>query len=276
MEIKDFVISLLYKMKEILNEDFVGFYIHGSLAMGGFNSKSSDIDVLVITNKTMTVGTKRKLAELLLRRSNEPFPIEISFMNMEPLNNWTHPGLFDFHFSEIWRGRYQEDLSKNSYHYLNGDVRNDADLAAHITIINHRGLRLEGPPIAEVFPYVPQSHFIASIMGDYQDCLENIEEDTVYCVINLIRVYWYLKEGVISSKQEAANWGLSSLPEEFRFTIIKVMKCKDEKEHYGFEKRELLTLKKFINQNVQVLYNRMADLQSTSISFKKENKICED
>jgi len=256
LEIKDFVIKLLYKIKEILKEDFIGFYLHGSLAMGGFNSKSSDIDVLVITNKTMTVGTKRKLAELLLSFSNEPFPVEISFVNMEQLQNWTHPCPFDFHYSEFWRGRYQDDLSKGTYHHLNGYVRDDADLAAHITILNHRGLRLEGPPIYEVFPSVPRSHYISSIMGDYQECLENIEEDTVYCALNLIRVYWYLKEGVISSKQEAGNWGLSSFPKEFGFTIQKVINSyADEKELNGFEKSELFTLKNYINKNVQVLSN---------------------
>lgn len=270
METKNFVINLLYKLKDILKEEYVGFYIHGSLAMGGFNSKSSDIDVLVITNKTMTIKTKRELAELLLKISNEPFPVEISFMNMEQLINWTHPSLFDFHFSEIWRGRYQEDLSNNTKHYLNGEVRHDPDLAAHITILKHRGLRLEGPPIDEVFPFVPQSHYIASIMDDYQSCLENIEEDTVYCVLNLIRAYWYLKEGVISSKQEAANWGLSSLPEAFRFTIEKVMRSySGEKDHFILEKTEILPLKKYINQHVQILYNRMADQPSTSISLKK-------
>lgn len=256
LEIKDFVINLLYKTKEILKEDFIGFYLHGSLAMGGFNSKSSDIDVLVITNKTMTVGTKRKLAKLLISLSNEPFPVEISFLNMEQLKNWKHPCPFDFHYSEFWRGRYQDDLSKGTYHHLNGDVRDDADLAAHITILNHRGLRLEGPPIDEVFPSVPRSHYISSIMVDYQECLENIEEDTVYCALNLIRVYWYLNEGVISSKQEAGNWGLSSFPKEFGLTIQKVINSyADEKELYGFEKSELINLKNYINKNVQVLSN---------------------
>lgn len=80
LEIKNFVISLLYKTKGLLKEDFIGSYLHGSLALGGFNSKNSDIDVLVITNKTMTVETKRNLAELLLSFSNEPFPVEISFV----------------------------------------------------------------------------------------------------------------------------------------------------------------------------------------------------
>ena len=255
-EIKDFVINLLDKTREILKENYIGFYLHGSLAMGGFNPKSSDIDILVISNKTITVGTKRKLAELLLSFSNEPFPVEISFINMEQLKNWTHPCPFDFHYSEFWRGRYQDDLSKGTSHHLNGDVRDDADLAAHITILNHRGLRLEGPPIDEVFPSVPYSHYISSIMGEYQECLENIEEDPVYCTLNLIRVYWYLKEGVLSSKQEAGNWGLSSFPKEIGFTIQKVINSyANEKELYRFEKSELFTLKNYINTHVQELSN---------------------
>ena len=232
------------------------FILHGSLAMGGFNSKSSDIDVLVITNKTMTVGTKRMLAKLLLNFSNEPFPVEISFVNKEQLKKWIHPCPFDFHYSEFWRERYQDDLSKGTYQYLNGEIGYDADLAAHITIVNHRGISLEGPPIDEVFPSVPRSHYLSSIIGDFQECLENIKEDPIYCVLNLIRVYWYLKEGVISSKQEAGNWGLSSLPKEFGFTIQKVVNSyADENEIYDFEESELLALRNYINKNVKVIFN---------------------
>lgn len=69
-------------------------------------------------------------------------------------------------------------------------------------------------------------------------------------------MYWYLKEEVISSKQEAGNWGLSSLPKEFGITIQKVVNSyADDKEHYKFEKCELLTLRNYINKNVQVLIN---------------------
>lgn len=93
-------------------------------------------------------------------------------------------------------------------------------------------------------------------MGDYQECIENIEEEPVYCALNLIRVYWYLKEGVISSKQEAGNWGLSSFPKELGFTIQKVINSyADGKELYEFEKKELFNLKNYINKNVQVLSN---------------------
>src|SRR4051812_32518722 len=48
-KVKTFVYHLLDRTKNILDNNLVGFYIHGSLAMGGFNPKSSDIDILVVT-----------------------------------------------------------------------------------------------------------------------------------------------------------------------------------------------------------------------------------
>jgi hypothetical protein len=253
-EIKDFVFNLISRTKEILNEDFIGFYIHGSLAMGGFNPNCSDIDVLVVMKESPTVTTKRNLAQLFLNCSGAPYPVEISFLNIEQLKNWEHPCPFDFHYSEFWRERYEDDLSKKSYQYINGEVMSDVDLAAHITIITHRGICLEGEPIDDVFPLVPSSHFISSIMGDFQDCLENIEEDPIYCSLNLIRVLWYLKDGVISSKQEAGTWGLLSLPKEMTIIIQKVVKSySNEKNTYDFEKKELSSLRNYISNKVQEL-----------------------
>ncbi|MBJ8056110.1 DUF4111 domain-containing protein [Bacillus cereus] len=253
-DIKGFVFHLLSETKEIIKDDIIGFYIHGSLAMGGFNPKISDIDVLVVTNNSMAIETKRKLAQLFLTCSNEPFPLEISFMNKEQLETWKHPCPFDFHYSEFWRKRYEEDLSKGTNKYLNGEIKTDPDLAAHITITTHRGLCIEGKPIVEVFPVVPRSHYISSIMADFQECLENIEEDPIYCTLNLIRVFLYLQEGIISSKQEAGNWGIASFPKEISFTIQKVVNSyTNEKDIYNFETDELLLLRNYIYSNVQEL-----------------------
>ncbi|AMX85132.1 MULTISPECIES: aminoglycoside adenylyltransferase domain-containing protein [Geobacillus] len=253
-DIRNFVFRILSETKEIVKQDFIGFYIHGSLAMGGFNPNSSDIDILVITSKSMTIENKRKLAKLFLSCSNNPFPVEISFLNEEQLKNWRHPCPFDFHYSEFWRERYEDDLVTGSYQYLNGDIKTDADLAAHLTITTNRGVCVEGKPIEEVFPSIPRSHYISSIMGDFQDCLENIEEDPIYCTLNLIRVFWYLKEGIISSKLEAGNWALLTFPREIKNTIKKVVNSyANEHDTYDFERDELLILKNYISSNVQEL-----------------------
>jgi predicted nucleotidyltransferase len=177
--IKNFISKLQKEIIEIINDNFIGFYIHGSLAMGGFNPNSSDIDVLVVTNKSMTVKTKRKLAQFFLNFSNSPFPVEISFLSKEQLKGWQHPCPFDFHYSEFWRERYEDDLLRDTYKFINNDIKTDTDLAAHITITNHRGICLKGEPSDEVFLPVPRSDYISSIVGDFQECLENIEAEPI-------------------------------------------------------------------------------------------------
>ena len=40
--------SFVRRSREILGENLVGIYLHGSAAMGCFNDKKSDIDLLVV------------------------------------------------------------------------------------------------------------------------------------------------------------------------------------------------------------------------------------
>lgn len=253
---RKFIFKLQKVISEIINGDLIGIYIHGSLAMGGFNPNSSDIDILVVTNNPMTVETKRELAKFFLMYSNSPYPVEISVLNNEQLKDWQHPCPYDFHYSEFWRERYVNDLLSGTYKFLNSDFNTDEDLAAHITITNNRGICVIGKPIGEVFPVIPTSDYLSSIIGDFKDCLENIVEDPIYCTLNLIRVYWYLKEGVVSSKQEAGNWGLATFPKEMNITLKKVVECyANEKDTYGFEKDELFLVRNYISDNVQKYLN---------------------
>ncbi len=251
--VKEFVFVLQNEIMNILQDDFIGFYLHGSLAMGGFNPNSSDIDILVITKESMKMEDKRNLAQFFLNYSNSPYPIEISFLNNEQLKHSQHPFPFDFHYSEFWRDCYEKNLLTDTYHFLYEAIKTDADLAAHITITKHKGICMKGKPIDDVFPNVPKSDYIKSIMSDYQYCIENIVEDPIYCSLNLIRVFWYLKEGVISSKQEAGIWGLKTFPQELIITIRKVLDSYGNRKDCSFDTNELEVLKDYISIKVQAL-----------------------
>ena len=251
---KKFVFNLASETKQIMNNNFIGFYLHGSLAMGGFNPRSSDIDVLVVTHESLTIETKRLLANLYLKYSTKPYPIEISFLKKVQLDSWEHPSPYEFHYSEFWRERYEVDLFEKRFTYLNEDIKTDPDLAAHITIMNDRGICIEGSSISEVFPRIPSSDFLSSIKGDYEECLANIVDDPIYCSLNMLRVFWYVKEGIISSKQEAGNWGLTSLPDEMKGTMQKVVNSyQSEKGSYQFDETELIILRNYIHNNLQEL-----------------------
>ncbi|WP_051189057.1 nucleotidyltransferase domain-containing protein [Halalkalibacillus halophilus] len=166
LEIKLFVEEFKNSIKNILNDNYVGFYLHGSLAMGGYSPSRSDLDILVVTYTTLTEENHRCLARLLIEKSNKPTPIEISILSVHQLNQWRHPSPFEFHYSEDWRGEFESMfLNNNSFIPSNEKVTTDPDLSAHITVTIHRGVCLDGEPIEDVFPIIPERDYISAIMG---------------------------------------------------------------------------------------------------------------
>lgn len=248
-DVMEIVHHLAEEAKILLKDNFKGFYLHGSLAMGGFNPDKSDVDILIVTYHSLSSDIKSKLAKLLLKTSNAPFPIEVSFINEKDLSNWQHPCPFDFHYSEFWREGFEEGMNPNSVSGI------DPDLAAHITIVHHRGICAAGESIKATFPNVPREDYLSSILGDYRDCLENIKEDPVYSVLNMIRVYWYLKEEVISSKYEAGKWALKSMPDEFIPAIQKIVGIysSDSNDQPEIDFTQLYDLRDYIDGEVQEL-----------------------
>lgn len=238
-------------IKAITKENFLGLYIHGSLAIGGFNPDRSDVDLLVVVKDSLDIVTQTELAKSLLAISNDPYPIEISFLTQKQLENWTHPSPYEFHFSEGWRQRFERELLTGHYGAINNDHKLDPDLAAHITILNHRGICWEGPQIHDFFPIIPRTHYLSSILADYKDCLQNVDADPVYCVLSLIRVYWYVKEGVISSKLEAGEYGLNSFPQEYKETIRKVVESYQGIRVRELQKEELTILRDYIQGEIE-------------------------
>ncbi|WP_377890072.1 aminoglycoside adenylyltransferase domain-containing protein [Alkalihalobacillus sp. R86527] len=252
-DVKGFVRNLLKETKAILGAGFVGFYIHGSLAMGGFNPMRSDSDILVVTVRELTIEENKHLAEVLLKTSNEPFPVEISILTVQHLQDWKHPCFYEFHYSEGWRDWYEHALSKGDVQAIADLKGEDPDLAAHLTILINRGICIEGPPISEVFPVVPRSDYISSILYDYEDCLEDIESNPVYCMLNIVRVYWYLHDEVISSKQEAGIWGRTSFPGKIGITIEKAYENYSGLKEHSFERSDLLAVRDYFQPRVTEL-----------------------
>lgn len=248
--IKDFLDTLIADIHRLIEPPIIGVYLHGSLAMGGFNPARSDIDLLVVTETPIGMETKKKLAAFFLEQSSNPYPVEVSVLNLAQLEEWIFPTPYDFHFSEYWRERFEQDTTA----CLDTEGQSDIDLAAHFTILNHRGVCLEGRPIHEVFPAVPESDYLTSILDDYEDCLQKIFQDPVYSILNLTRVYWYLKEGKISSKQEAGEWGAMSFPGELTSIVGKALMVYEGEEFEDeFSENQLMEIRDYINGQAEIL-----------------------
>ena len=83
----------------------------------------------------------------------------------------------------------------------------------------HRGICLYGTAINDLFCEVPKKDYLDALIYDIETAKEMILEDTVYIVLNLCRVLFYIKEDAICSKLEGGNWGLKSLPLKYHKII---------------------------------------------------------
>lgn len=209
----------LYKL---LREDFIGLYVHGSLVLGGFNGEKSDIDLIVIIEKELSLEQKVNLTQFFLRVSSNPYPIEISFLTKLNLCQWRHPFPYSFHYSEYWREAYSNEIENDQFKHLSNINLVDYDLAAHITVLHYKGVCLYGPKINSIFPEIPKIDYKDSLKREFTDCLELIESKPVNSILNLLRIFFYLKNELILSKSEAGVQGLTYLPDQFSGTIKSI------------------------------------------------------
>lgn len=202
--------------KEELGDHLAGVYLHGSLAMGCFNPDKSDIDLLVVTREKAPAEVyKRLAARIVAFQDSLPNPrgIELSVILETYLTDFVHPTPFEFHFSDFHLERYRQDAD-----YLCGGFE-DEDLAAHLTVVYHRGRTLYGTEIHQAFQPVDERFYIQALLYDLEDVQESIAEKPVYYTLNLCRVLLFLQERTVSSKKEGGEWGIQMLPSRYQHLI---------------------------------------------------------
>ncbi len=210
-------------LTDTLSANLVGIYLHGSLALGCFNPERSDMDLLVVTATPMEAEIKRDVAALLLRVSNDPCPVEITFVTRHALGAGIYPVPFDLHYGEEWRRQTQEQLADGSWLRWNEVQRQDPDLAGQIAVTRERGLCLQGEPIVQVLPRVPPETLRDCFLLECDWALERIVENPVYGILNPCRAWTYLIEGRLLSKAEGGDWALQRLPEPYRALVAHAL-----------------------------------------------------
>lgn len=223
MAYDNILIYIKKKYREILKNNFVGIYVHGSISMGCFNWDSSDIDYIVVVNEPISQEIKIKLmdATIVLNKISPPKGLEMSIVLKDYCTNFIYPTPFELHFSNDHIKWYERD----KYDYCKKMNGTDKDLAAHFTIIKKCGLVLDGPSIDTVFSDIPKEYYIESIKGDIENAKEDILSNPIYIILNLCRVLAYITDNVILSKKEGGEWGLVNLDKKYSIVIKNALDC---------------------------------------------------
>ena len=208
--------------REILKDNLVGIYLHGSAAMGCFQPKKSDLDLLIVVREPMTDAVKRQFMDMTLRLDAEgpAKGIEMSIVQRDVCNPFVYPTPYMLHFSRPHADLYRKDPDG----YIRKMQGTDKDLAAHFTVIRSRGHCLYGLPAGEVFGAVPARDYMDSLWYDVSGAEKDIADHPMYMILNLARVLAFVREKAVLSKREGGEWGLGNLPEEYRPLIRSALR----------------------------------------------------
>ncbi len=224
--------TLCVELQRLLGENFVGMYLHGSLALGGFTPTRSNINIVVVVQRPMNLEVKRTSIALLLRISKMPCPIDIYFLVEQDIFPFQHPLPYDFHYNEMERDRYQQDLRSGTWKHWNDGGEHEPDLTIILTILHSYGICLEGESITKALPHVPEQEFRATLVEKVQIAQEHPLHDPISFVLNACRTLAYLHKGVILSKDAGGVWGLATLPEQY-YPLIQQLLALYRGEHPG-------------------------------------------
>lgn len=216
------------KCREIFDKNLVGIYLHGSAVMGCFNAEKSDIDIIIVVNEAVSDGTKRRFMDAVVEL-NALAPkkgLELSVVKKDVCKPFVYPTPFELHFSNT----HLEWYKNNPDDYIARMRGVDKDLAAHFTIILHRGRVLFGEKIWDIFGNVKKEHYFDSIWEDIKNAEEEILACPTYMTLNLCRVLAYKKDGLVLSKCEGGQWGIENLPARYCHLIKQALKDYESRE----------------------------------------------
>lgn len=213
----DRVVALV---RDVLGPDALGAYLFGSAVLSGLRPQS-DLDVLVVSTRATTRGDKQRLVDRLLAISGRTTPqgrwrrVELTIVVESEVKPWRYPPSFDFQYGDWLRSAFES-----------GELEpwpspTNPDLASLISLVLLADTPLLGPPPAELFDPVPPADSLRAMLGGMDGLLGDLDSDTGNVVLTLARIWSTVETGGVRSKDAAADWALSRLPEEHRAVLAR-------------------------------------------------------
>ena len=204
-------------IQEILGDNLVGIYLHGSIAQKAFRWNASDVDFLLVVQSEPSDDAKRQLLDMTIHLSEmaPPKGLEWSAVTLADCLHVSHPVPFCLHYSIAHTQRYLTSPKE----YIQHMKGRDGDLAAYFAVVRQCGIVLYGKPIEDVFSPVPKDFVMDSFRQNV------VDDDTPNGILNRCRYEAYRQEGVMLSKIDGVQWALKHLPTDLHARILSAIKA---------------------------------------------------
>ncbi|MED3572734.1 aminoglycoside nucleotidyltransferase ANT(9) [Cytobacillus praedii] len=204
-------IQAIKLIEELLGRTVVGIYLFGSAVIGGLRM-NSDVDVLVVVNKSLTKETRRKLTDRLMLISGKigntasVRPLEVTIINQRDVVPWSYPPKNEFIYGEWLRDGFEKGkIQEPAY---------DPDLAIVLAKVRKHSISLFGPQASDILELVPTADIRRAIKESLPGLIESTKGDERNVILTLARMWLTVAVGDISPKDVAAEWAIPLLPAE--------------------------------------------------------------
>jgi aminoglycoside 9-adenylyltransferase len=204
-------IQALKIIEELLDSILVGVYLYGSAVMEGLRI-NSDVDILVVTNHSLSERTRRELTNRLMLISgkigntNAVRPLEVTVINQKDVVPWHFPSKYEFMYGEWLREQFEKgEISESTY---------DPDLAILLAQARKNSISLTGPKMSDILEPIPMTDIQKAIKESLPTLITDIKGDERNVILTLARMWFTVSTGEIFSKDKAAEWAIPRLPKE--------------------------------------------------------------
>jgi predicted nucleotidyltransferase len=232
--VRQFLRETLSVVHSIVGGNLIGMYLYGSLTMGCFNPRSSDIDVILAAREKLSKEQRNEIVEYLKGVGSKDRRIELSIVDADVVRNPQYPMMVDLHY-EHWGNIFHNEK--------------DNEILSNLYTTRKRGFCVWGAPIISVFSKIPAQYHLRSVMEDLDHTRRYLHESPedigynvpVYWVLGSCRILAFIREGRVLSKLEGGRWALANLPKEHHNLIGQALSCYQgkEKENSTWNNKEL-------------------------------------
>ena len=221
-DVNEILDLLLANVQPILQEQFVGMYLFGSLANGDFD-QHSDIDVLIVTDGKISdeMFSSLQSMHMDLAKANSSWAIqqEVSYIPKDALRRFDASDNLHPHLD---RG------NDEVLHWMN----HESDWIIQRYILRERGVAITGPDLQSLIDPISRDELRQAVVNVLPLWTYPILEDPheidsrgyqSYCVLSLCRMLYTLQDKAILSKPDAAQWALHTLDDRWKPLIERAI-----------------------------------------------------
>jgi hypothetical protein len=205
---------LLADIQNVLGPKLKGLYLYGSLVWGDFDYLVSDIDLLAVTSDAMT-GQDYDGLEQMHSDFERRHPI---WENRIEVQYASESGLHSFRDGS---GKMAVISPDEPFHVIDAGI----DWLTNWYFVQDYGLTLFGPSPDQFIDPISKDEFVQSVYdhalywADHIKQTRNTRPYQSYAVLTLCRAFYTVTNNEQVSKQKAAEWAITQLPEwEILFT----------------------------------------------------------